>query len=153
MNELTKKLQQVMVPKAALIAYEYSDGRYGHGTYYLELHPINDRGRMEAAVPVTYEFMDSLVEYYTDNRQDVPHGKIPTNMLWCDTRKGHERYIWYNPPGKRQMFFSERLNIQDGTFHVPGVIYRASGDRLEILPIREKHRQKTARFSLPRFSM
>ena len=28
MNELTKKLQQVMVPKAALIAYEYSDGRY-----------------------------------------------------------------------------------------------------------------------------
>ena len=83
MNELTKKLQQVMVPKAALIAYEYSDGRYGHGTYYLELHPINDRGRMEAAVPVTYEFMDSLVEYYTDNRQDVPHGKIPANMLWC----------------------------------------------------------------------
>ena len=121
MNELTKKLQQVMVPKAALIAYEYSDGRYGHGTYYLELHPINDRGRMEAAVPVTYEFMDSLVEYYTDNRQDVPHGKIPANMLWCDTRKGHERYIWYNPPGKRQMFFSERLNIPDGTFHVPGV--------------------------------
>ena len=52
MNELTKKLQQVMVPKAALIAYEYSDGRYGHGTYYLELHPINDRGRMEAAVPL-----------------------------------------------------------------------------------------------------
>lgn len=86
MNELTKKLQQVMVPKAALIAYEYSDGRYGHGTYYLELHPINDRGRMEAAVPVTYEFMDSLVEYYTDNRQDVPHGKIPANMLWVSIR-------------------------------------------------------------------
>ncbi len=132
MNELTKKLQQVMVPKAALIAYEYSDGRYGHGTYYLELHPINDRGRMEAAMPVTYEFMDSLVESYTDNRQDVPHGKIPANMLWCDTRKGHERYIWYNPPGKRQMFFSERLNIPDGTFHVPGVIYKVSGDRLDI---------------------
>ena len=33
MNELTKKLQQVMVPKAALIAYEYCAGRYGHGTY------------------------------------------------------------------------------------------------------------------------
>lgn len=30
------------------------------------------------------------------------------------------------------MFFSERLNIPDGTFHVPGVIYRVSGDRLEI---------------------
>lgn len=113
MNELTKKLQQVMVPKAALIAYEYSDGRYGHGTYYLELHPINDRGRMEAAVPVTYEFMDSLVEYYTDNRQDVPHGKIPANMLWCDTRKGHERYRC-----NLQIFlclFLEKLNMPQNT--------------------------------------
>ena len=147
MNELTKKLQQVMVPKAALIAYEYSDGRYGHGTYYLELHPINDRGRMEAAVPVTYEFMDSLVEYYTDNRQDVPHGKIPTNMLWCDTRKGHERYIWYNPPGKRQMFFRTGHSMYPVSFTgFPVTDWK-------FLPIREKHRQKTARFSLPRFSM
>lgn len=77
MNELTKKLQQVMVPKAALIAYEYSDGRYGHGTYYLELHPINDRGRMEAAVPVTYEFMDSLVEYYRITGRMYRMGKSP----------------------------------------------------------------------------
>ena len=104
MNELTNKLQQVMVPKAALIAYEYRENRYGNGMHYLELHPINDRGRMEAAMPVTYEFMDSLVESYTDDRRNVPHGKIPANMLWCDTRKGHERYIWYNPPGKRQTF-------------------------------------------------
>ena len=109
MNELTNKLQQVMVPKAALIAYEYRENRYGNGMHYLELHPINDRGRMEAAMPVTYEFMDSLVESYTDDRRNVPHGKIPANMLWCDTRKGHERYIWYNPPGKRQMFFAGGL--------------------------------------------
>ena len=94
MNELTNKLQQVMVPKAALIAYEYHENHYGSGMHYLELRPINDRGRMEAAMPVTYEFMDSLVESYTDDRRNVPHGKIPANMLWCDTRKGHERYIW-----------------------------------------------------------
>ena len=132
MNELTNKLQQVMVPKAALIAYEYRENRYGNGMHYLELHPINDRGRMEAAMPVTYEFMDSLVESYTDDRRNVPHGKIPANMLWCDTRKGHERYIWYNPPGKRRMFFAGSLNIPDGIFHVPGVIYMVSGDRLDI---------------------
>lgn len=40
MNELTNKLQQVMVPKAALIAYEYRENRYGNGMHYLELHPI-----------------------------------------------------------------------------------------------------------------
>ena len=134
MNELTNKLQQVMMPKAALIAYEYRENRYGNGMHYLELHPINDRGRMEAAMPVTYEFMDSLVESYTDDRRNVPHGKIPANMLWCDTRKGHERYIWYNPPGKRQMFFAGSLNIPDGIFHVPGVIYKVSGGKQPAFP-------------------
>ena len=83
MNELTNKLQQVMVPKAALIAYEYRENRYGNGMHYLELHPINDRGRMEAAMPVTYEFMDSLVESYTDDRRNVPHGKGVPDSRRC----------------------------------------------------------------------
>ena len=152
MNELTNKLQQVMVPKAALIAYEYRENRYGNGMHYLELHPINDRGRMEAAMPVTYEFMDSLVESYTDDRRNVPHGKIPANMLWCDTRKGHERYIWYNPPGKRQMFFAGSLNIPDGIFHVPGVIYKVFRWQAgHFSPTRGKNRWKTARFFLAPF--
>lgn len=144
----------VMVPKAALIAYEYRENRYGNGMHYLELHPINDRGRMEAAMPVTYEFMDSLVESYTDDRRNVPHGKIPANMLWCDTRKGHERYIWYNPPGKRQMFFAGSLNIPDGIFHVPGVIYKVSGDRLDIFSYKgEKPVENSPLFLAPFFNV
>ncbi len=39
-------------------------------------------------------------------------GRLPSNMLWCDTRKGHEKYIWYNLPGKRRMFFQDSLNIR-----------------------------------------
>ena len=125
MNELTNKLQQVMVPKAALIAYEYRENRYGNGMHYLELHPINDRGRMEAAMPVTYEFMDSLVESYTDDRRNVPHGKIPANMLWCD-----------------------------GIFHVPGVIYKVSGDRLDIFSYKgEKPVENSPLFLAPFFNV
>ena len=41
MNELTNKLQQLMVPKAALIAYEYRENRYGNGMHYLQAHPIS----------------------------------------------------------------------------------------------------------------
>ena len=42
MNELTGKLKQIMVPKAALIAYEYRENNYRSGTYYLERkHSIN----------------------------------------------------------------------------------------------------------------
>lgn len=77
MNELTKKMQEIMVPKAALIAYEYRESTYTTGKNYLELRPINQAGRMEAGIPVTYEFMNALVESYSDERQNVPHGRMP----------------------------------------------------------------------------
>ena len=88
MNELTGKLKQIMVPKAALIAYEYRENNYRSGTYYLELHPINDRGRMEAAAPVTYEFMNALVESYMDDRLNVPHGKSPPTCCGVMSARG-----------------------------------------------------------------
>lgn len=154
MNELTRKLQQVMMPKAALIAYEYREGRYAAEKNYLDLRPINGKGRMEAAVPVTYEFMNALLETYTDDRRNVPHGKLPGNMLWCDTRKGHERYIWYNPPGKRRMFFAERLNIPDGTFHTPGVIYEVSSGGLHIFSYKgNMPEEDSALFHAPFFNV
>lgn len=81
MDELTNKLQQVTMPKAALIAHEYHESRYGDEIHYLGLHPISDRGRMETAVPATYGLTDSLVESYMDGKQNVPHEKIPANIL------------------------------------------------------------------------
>ena len=126
------------MPKAALIAYEYQEGHYASGSHYLELRPINKKGRMEAGIPVTYEFMDSLVESYSDGNRRIPHGWLPPNMLWCDTRRGHESYVWYNPPGKRRMFFKNDLNIGDGMFHVPGVIYIIKNERMDIFAYKGK---------------
>lgn len=123
MNELTKKLQQVLIPKAALIAYRHDGNSYGNEQYYLELRPINEKGKMEAAIPVSYEFMNMLTENYSINMTGMPYGKIPPNLLWCNPRRGHEKYVWYNPPGRRRMFFRESLNIENGEFNLPGIIY------------------------------
>ena len=123
MNELTKQMQQIMHPRAVLVAYECETTDYSTPRSYLELRPVNEKGRMGAGIPVTYEFMNSLVESYTESMSGIPHGRIPGNMLLCDSRKGRERYIWYNPPQKRKMYFQDGLHITDGTFNVPGVIY------------------------------
>ena len=152
MNELTKQLQEIMVPKAAVIAYEYQEGHYASGSHYLELRPINKKGRMEAGIPVTYEFMDSLVESYSDGNRRIPHGWLPPNMLWCDTRRGHESYVWYNPPGKRRMFFKNDLNIGDGMFHVPGVIYIIKLEKPESLDFHTLLEYWEKRFWLSEFS-
>ena len=49
MNELTKKMQEIMVPKAALIAYEYRESPYATGKNYLELVPSTRRAEWKRA--------------------------------------------------------------------------------------------------------
>ena len=132
MNELTKQMQQIMHPRAVLVAYECETTDYSTPRSYLELRPVNEKGRMGAGIPVTYEFMNSLVESYTESMSGIPHGRIPGNMLLCDPRKGRERYIWYNPPQKRKMYFQDGLHITDGTFNVPGIIYVVERECMDI---------------------
>ena len=114
MNELTKQMQQIMHPRAVLVAYECETTDYSTPRSYLELRPVNEKGRMGAGIPVTYEFMNSLVESYTESMSGIPHGRIPGNMLLCDSRKGRERYIWYNPPQKRKCTFRAGCTLQTG---------------------------------------
>jgi hypothetical protein len=58
-------------------------------------------------------------------------------MLYSDTGKGRERHLWYNPPGKRMMFFGTSLNIKDCRYHLPGMIYDTDGERLDVYACKE----------------
>lgn len=76
MNELTKELQEIPVPRAVLVAYKYEDGPYGkRQKYHLELRPVNRDGKMGAAVPVSHEFMNTLVENYSVEMNGMPYGQ------------------------------------------------------------------------------
>lgn len=154
MNELTKKMHRIMRPKAALIAYECEVNDYSRLQYFLELRPVNENGKMGAGIPVTYDFMNSLLESYTESMNGIPHGRIPENMLWCDTRKGNEKYIWYNPPQARKMYFRESLNIADGTINVPGVIYIVKQERMYIYAFKGKRPDdRTELYQAPFFNV
>ena len=65
--------------------------------------------------PVTVEFMNELVRNYSETYSGTPHGRLPSNLLYADTRKGSERYVWYNPPGKRMMYFVGGLGIEESS--------------------------------------
>lgn len=121
-NQLTREINSVIYPQAVLIAYCSED----HKKHFLELRAIDGNGDMCEGCPVTVEFMNELVRNYSDVQDATPHGVLPPNLLFCDTRKGNEKYIWYNPPQKRMMYFVKDLNIDDAEYYVPGVIYEAS---------------------------
>lgn len=122
-NNLKEEIMELMQPIAALIAY-----RSEEGSYFLELREINEKGRMGEGVPVTYDFMNTIISNHTETHNGIPHGKMPPNLLYCDTRKGSEKYVWYDPPGKRMMFFKSDLGIENGEYNLPGIIYVVEND-------------------------
>ena len=127
-NELTRTLKTLLIPKAALIAYASENER----NFFLEVRDIDERGNMTEGRPVTLEFMNELVKGYSERHGSTPYGKIPSNLMYCDSRKGSERYVWYNPPGKRMMFFIPGLKIDNAEYNLPGVIYEAREDGMNI---------------------
>ena len=111
-----------------MIAYASEDDR----NFFLEIREIDDRGNMTEGRPVTVQFMNALVKGYSERHSTTPYGKIPSNLLYCDPRKGSERYVWYNPPHKRMMFFSPSLEIENAEYNLPGVIYEAGEHGMRI---------------------
>jgi PRTRC genetic system protein B len=151
MNKLTEQLKSLYRPKAALIAYQ-GENRI-NGEYFLELREIDADGMMGEAIPVTYEFMNRLAANFPEVHNGTPSGTVPGNLLFADTRKGSEKYIWSNPAQKRMMYFTPNLGIENAEYHLPGIIYVARESALAIYAYRDKTpSENTELFAAPFFN-
>lgn len=149
-NQITKEINTLMIPRAALIAYSITD----ENQYFLELRAIDEKGKMGEARPVTFEFMNEIASNYAEVHNGIPYGKIPGNLLFCDTRKGSEKYIWYNPPQRRMMYFAPNLNIENAMYNIPGVIYEVRENELNIYAYCGKYpTESTNLFAAPFFNV
>jgi PRTRC genetic system protein B len=151
MNKLTKQLKSLYRPKAALIAYQGENG--ADGEYFLELRKIDATGMMGEAIPVTYDFMNRIAANFSEAHNGTPSGVVPENLLFVDTRKGSEKYIWSNPPQKRMMYFVPDLGIENAGYYMPGIIYVAKESSLAIYAYRDKKlSEHTELFAAPFFN-
>lgn len=125
---LLDKSEESYRPTMAIIVYEHEEEE----NYYLESREINRKGQMGAGIPLSQECITEIANALSEENSVSPHGLIPANLLYADNRLGHEKYIWYNPPVKRMMYFAEKLNIPDAEYHVPGILYTSDGQRLDI---------------------
>ncbi|OUQ51633.1 PRTRC system protein B [Alistipes sp. An116] len=155
-NELTRKLRTLLRPKAALIVYvRDNDNHYAYGdTYFIEVRDINENGMMGEGRPVTVEFMNGLVRNYSETHGSTPYGRLPSNLLYADSRKGSEKYIWYNPPGKRMMYFVSDLGIENAEYDLPGIIYEAKDSHLDVYAYKDdRPDRETVLYAAPLFNV
>lgn len=131
MNRLTKMMSQTYTPKMAVIVYECSDTENG---IYLERRDIR-KGVMGAGSPLTKKCIIDIMNAIaidSENSDYGIHGVIPPNLLYSDCTPGKIKLVWFNPPRKRNVFFSADLGIPEGSMNVPGLLYIAYDGRLSM---------------------
>lgn len=114
-------------PFMAMVAYKNHRDQV-----YIESHNINKKGQMLSGVPLSKACITELAGSFSEEQSVTPHGILPANMLYFDSRTGYRKYIWYNPPRRQMMFFHKKLNIANGQYHIPGIVYVAKGDSLDL---------------------
>lgn len=146
-TEILEKSTESYIPKIAIVVYSNKDKEF-----YLESHSIDEKGRLLTGCPLTEDCISDIASSFSIQQSITPHGIVPNNMLYFDTRKGNEKYIWYNPPRKQQMFFSKQLKIKDGEYCIPGTIYQVVGNSLNVYAFKG-NKPKNKLFRAPFFNV
>ncbi len=136
-TNITDELSKTFAPQAALLVFR-SPNNCCNDSYYLEVRPIKSDGTFGTARPVTKKFMNTIASSYKSENEITPHGIMPQNMLYADSRMGEEKYVWWTPPQKRQMYFSENIALDDGEYYMPGTIYVVEKQNLSVYAFKGK---------------
>jgi PRTRC genetic system protein B len=151
MNRLTRQIARMMRPTAALIAYAEED-EYRQKDYYLEFRKIGNDGTMESGKPVSVKFVQSLAESFTVESSSVPYGEIPKGLFFVNTRESN--YVWHTPSCRKYLYFKNGLNIPNGEYCIPGLIWQVKGESLYMFAYRAKRLTSgTQLYSAPFFNV
>lgn len=145
-HELLEESKLNYIPQMALIVYKTQNDQF-----YIESREIDSQGKMLSAIPLSLECISELAGSFSQEQIQTPHGAIPGNVLYADNRLGYQRYVWYNPPEKRMMYFAKKLNIKDGEYHIPGIVYVVSGSSLNLYAFKGK-KPKDKLYNAPFFN-
>lgn len=148
-RRIDDKIDKELKPYVSIVGYRHDED------YYFESHPIEktDEGyTMGVGAPLTVECISEIAANFSVEFSMSPYGCIPSNLLYFDNRVGHEKYIWYNPPQKRVMYFTKSLNIEDGEYFVPGIVYVVTDQSLDVYSFKGK-KPKNALFKAPFFNV
>lgn len=130
---ITDHVNSCYEPFAALICYKDASPLNSRSSCdsKVELHPIDRDGNLRSARPVSRRFLAGLVRSFGDEiREAVPHGPVPENLLYADTREASYRLVWYTPPAVRHLSFTRNIGLPDGEYHMPGTVYATNGRSL-----------------------
>jgi PRTRC genetic system protein B len=137
MNALTENFGELFIPQSALLIYSRKSN-YGQEVY-VEAYDIGKAGNPINAHPLTVKESSQLskaldISGETSRNYLKPKGLLPKNVLYISP-ESNGFVVWHTPPQQVNLFFSNGLNIADGLYPLPSLIWKAGKDKLYIYAV------------------
>lgn len=158
MKDITLDFGTLYHPTTALVFYQ-SDER--NKDTYVEYFDMDKNGNPINAHPLTEIEAETLakaliVKRKKEKNQDFlkPKEILPTNILHINTSENGS-VLWFTKSMKRQLYFTENLEIPNGRAEVPAMLWLATQRSLKIFALANNRRptEKTELFYAPFFNV
>ena len=158
MKDITQDFGTLYHPTTALVFYQ-TDER--NKETYVEYFDMDKSGKPINAHPLTEREAETLakaliVKTQKEKNQDFlkPKGILPTNILQINPSE-NSSVLWYTKSMKRQLFFTENLEIPNGRAEIPAMLWLANKRSLKIFALANNRRptEKTELFYAPFFNV
>ena len=159
MKDIIQDFGTLYHPTTALVFYQ-TDER--NKETYVEYFDMDKSGKPINAHPLTEREAETLakaliVKTQKEKNQDFlkPKGILPTHILQINPNAENGSAIWYTKSMKRQLYFTENLEIPNGMAEVPAMLWFANKRSLKIFALANSRRptEKTELFYAPFFNV
>ena len=156
MKNLHEQLTEQYIPEQALVFFR--NGKRGKQGAYVELYDIGSEGEPYNARPLSSSESNRLATLLLTSKENSRNFLQPRNvfdpkLLYTDLVKGFA--VWYTAAGKRDLLFSDDLEVPNGKAEVPALLWKATEESLYIyaLPNNKRPDRNTILCHAPFFNI
>ena len=158
MKDITQNFGTLYHPKTALVFYQTDERTPNTYVEHFDMdkngNPINAHPLTEREAKALAKSLNLMTKKEKKHEFLKPKGILPTYILHLNPSKNGS-VIWYTKAGKRQLYFSENLEISNGTAEVPAMLWLATQRSLKVFALSSNRRptEKTSLFYAPFFNV
>ena len=158
MKDITQDFGKLYHPTSALVFFQTNERIK---ETYVEYFDMDKNGNPINAHPLTEKEAKTLVKALNTKTQKEkskdflkPKGILPTNILQINPSENGS-VLWFTKSMKKQLYFTENLEIPNGMAEVPAMLWFANKRSLKIFALANSRRptEKTELFYAPFFNV
>lgn len=158
MKDVTQNFGTLYYPTTALVFYQNDDRNKDTYVEYFDMekngNPINAHPLTEREAKILAKAL--ITKTQRGKKQDFlkPNGILPAHVLQINPSENGS-VLWFTKSMKRQLFFTENLEIPNGMAEVPAMLWSANKRSLKIYALANNRRpsENTPLFFAPFFNV